>query len=297
MPGQHVAGCYVPHGAGSSALIGGKGDHGALAAAARCGAPPLADGEGAAARYSAIVVVSAHWHGRGTFLVTSAQRPGYEHDYAGLIDGAPLTGDPALAHVIQSEFGAAGIPCTADARARLDDVVAGPLAVMYPDVAAGTPTDAGASAAACNIPVLSLSLHSSLDPVLHERAGAALHRVSAARSKPVLFIGSGMTLHNFSLFGAKLGAGPQRQCQEFSDAVNGAVAGAAGSAAARALHAWQGFPHARFVHKHGDGDHFLPLVVVAAACGEAVGEPLRVEAGQGGPAMKFYKWAASPGRC
>jgi aromatic ring-opening dioxygenase catalytic subunit (LigB family) len=125
--------------------------------------------------YSAIVFVSAHQQTRGGFAVTSGRSP----------RGGPAS-SPELALSIQKRLQDGGIACEVSSTAPVhDDVVYGPLNVMWPDLGAGR----------SKLPVLSMSIECSLNGELHTRAGKLLAALAAGfdGKKPVLFVGSGHT--------------------------------------------------------------------------------------------------------
>merc|ERR1719198_682775 len=215
----------------------------------RAAAPALHDELTGEPRYAAVVFVSAHWQARDGFAVTASARP----------RGSAAKGDPALAATIARLLGDAKIPCMLEKYAGIDDVVYGPLNVMFPQLADGTKDD---------IAVLALSINRSTDAVLHARAGRALATLTDG-DRPVLFVGSGHTWHNFSFTHAATAARPavRTAVQDFEAGLSALLVGHTGADASRNLEAWESVPHARYVHENGSGDHLMPLLVVAGASG------------------------------
>src|SRR5690606_14301480 len=136
---------------------------------------------------SAVLVVSGHWE-EPELAVMGHSAPPMLYDYYGFPRHTyevtyPAPGAPAVARRVQALLGGAGFSARLDAERGFDHGAFVPLAVMYPQA---------------DVPVLQLSLHSSLDPQMHLRIGAAL---AALRDDGVLIVGSGMSYHNLRLMG------------------------------------------------------------------------------------------------
>lgn len=136
---------------------------------------------------SAIVLVSAHWECSRPTL-TSGVAPGLIYDYGGFPEEMyrlqyPAPGAPDLAERAASLLGEAGFDPALDADRGFDHGVFIPLLLMYPDA---------------SIPVIQLSLLSSLDPQAHVEMGAAIRSLV---DDDVLILGSGFTFHNMNAFG------------------------------------------------------------------------------------------------
>jgi aromatic ring-opening dioxygenase catalytic subunit (LigB family) len=278
---KQITGCFVNHGAGSHALLNRAASHLRLVDAMERVAPSLVAEDGQTLLYSAIVFVSAHWQTHDSFRITAGAVPGYEHGDYGEALKTPPKGDPALASRIADRISdRVGVKCIADKDAALDDVVAGPMIVMFPEVATRE----------LDIPVLAMSINSSLDPKLHASVGAALSSSSQEQEAPILFIGSGMSWHNFDF--VRNGHTPevQSKVQEFNKSLNNTVIGQSGSDGAQGLEQWEdSLPHARWCHRNGDGDHFIPLIVVAGASANAVGKSVDCAMGNG-LAVSHFRW-------
>ena len=201
----------------------------------------------------AIVVVSAHWL-ESAFSVTSGAQSALIYDYQGFPPHTyalqyPAPGEPALAVRITALLQAAGLPAQQDASRGFDHGVFIPMLLMFP---------------AADIPVVQLSLSTTLDPALHLAAGRALQ---ALRQEGVLIIGSGMSYHNMRGYGDPR-SGP------ISDVFDAWLTDAVQSAPPKrqqSLIDWTQAPSARLCHPVRAEEHLLPLMVVAGAAGKDAG--------------------------
>ena len=206
------------------------------------------------ARPRAIVVVSAHWLD-GAFSATSGARPDLIFDYHGFPPHTyalryPAPGEPALAARITALLQAAGLPSQQDASRGFDHGVFIPMLLMFPGA---------------DIPVVQLSLSTTLDPAMHLAAGRALQ---ALRQEGVLIIGSGMSYHNMRGYGDPR-SGPISD--EFDAWLTAAVQ-AAPPQRQQSLIEWAQAPSARLSHPLRAEEHLLPLMVVAGSAGDDPGE-------------------------
>jgi aromatic ring-opening dioxygenase catalytic subunit (LigB family) len=203
------------------------------------------------AQPKAILVISGHWE-EPAFTASAASRPELIFDYSGFPEHTyrltwPAPGDPELAGRVQGLLQAAGLPTCPSARRGFDHGVFVPLKVAFPDAA---------------VPVVTLSLASSLDPEVHLAAGRALARL---RDEGVLIIGSGMSFHNLrSYFRPET---PER-ARAFDGWLTSAVESRATQREAL-LAEWRKAPFAAFAHPREE--HLVPLMVVAGAGGDAPG--------------------------
>ena len=201
----------------------------------------------------AIVLVSAHWL-EPHIAVTSGAHPELIYDYHGFPPHTyelkyPAPGAPALAARIVDLLQAQGIPAQQDDKRGFDHGVFIPMKLMFPDA---------------DIPVVQLSLHTSLDPEHHLHTGRALQ---ALRDEDVLIIGSGMSYHNMRGYGDPR-SGP------ISDVFDAWLTGAVQSAPSerqQSLIDWTQAPSARLCHPARAEEHLLPLMVVAGAAGQDAG--------------------------
>lgn len=126
----------------------------------------------------AIVVISAHWQTRGSFITGSAAPPQL-HDFYGFPDElyalryAP-PGSPAIAGLIHEAIGEIGI----DPERGMDHAAWALARRMYP---------------AADVPLLELSLDAGRSPRGHFELG---RRLRALKGRGILFIGSGNLVHN-----------------------------------------------------------------------------------------------------
>jgi aromatic ring-opening dioxygenase catalytic subunit (LigB family) len=193
---------------------------------------------------TAIVVVSAHFEAHPV-SISGGAAPELLYDYSGFPPHTfeltyPAPGHPELAARIQQLLQAAGIPAAIDVDAPFDHGVFIPLKVMWPDA---------------SIPVVTVSLHPSLDPAVHLAFGAALEPL---RDQGVLIVGSGASYH-----GRVQPAGPVSE--SFDAWLGNVMADAPDSRAAR-LTRWTDAENARLAHPREE--HLIPLMVAAGAAGQ-----------------------------
>ena len=255
-PGARAAGgrmpaFYIPHGAGPCFFMDwNPPDTWDRTAAFLRGIPASLP-----AAPSAIALVTAHWLAPQVTLTGSAQ-PGLLFDYYGFPPHTyalryPAPGAPALAERARGLLADAGIAAAVDTQRGYDHGTFIPLKVAFPDA---------------DVPVLQLSLLSSLDAAEHLRLGQAL---APLRDEGVLIIGSGMSYHNMR------GYGDPRStpiAAEFDRWLTETVALPAAERHAR-LAAWDSAsgPAGRLSHPPRAEEHLLPLHVVAGAAGEDAG--------------------------
>jgi aromatic ring-opening dioxygenase catalytic subunit (LigB family) len=194
----------------------------------------------------AILVVSAHWE-TPIISVTSAATPELIYDYYGFPEHTyqlryDVPGSPALAKEVCELLAASGIEAAVDPERGLDHGVFVPLKMMFPEA---------------GIPVVQVSLHHSLDPMLHIDIGAAL---GPLRERGVLIVGSGMSFHNM----AKLMSGEREieDSDEFDEWLSESCQMEAAARTAR-LCDWSNAPAGRSAHPREE--HLLPLMVAAGA--------------------------------
>jgi len=134
-------------------------------------------------RPAAILVISAHWETKGTF-VTAMEKPITIHDFGGfpqeLFDVQyPAPGSPALAKETASIVKSAHLELDHDWG--LDHGAWAVIRQMYPDA---------------NIPVMQLSIDYTKGPQYHYDLARELYGL---RKKGVLIVGSGNMVHNLKL--------------------------------------------------------------------------------------------------
>ncbi|MES2560801.1 MAG: 4,5-DOPA dioxygenase extradiol [Bacteroidota bacterium] len=131
----------------------------------------------------AIMVVSAHWQTRGTYVHVSPA-PKTIHDFGGFPQALfdvqyPAKGSPEFAGMVSKQITSAKV--LHDDEWGLDHGAWAVLKQMYPDA---------------NIPVFQLSLDFSKGPAYHYNLAKELN---ALRNKGLLIIGSGNIVHNLGM--------------------------------------------------------------------------------------------------
>lgn len=199
----------------------------------------------------AILVISGHWE-EPAFTASSAAAPQLIFDYSGFPEHTyqltwPAPGDPELAARVNDLLTRSGLPAGLNANRGFDHGVFVPLKVAFPEA---------------QIPVVTLSLSSSLDPELHLAAGRAL---ATLRDEGVLIVGSGMSFHNLRAY---LRPETQERARAFDAWLTAAVESPAGERDAL-LSEWRNAPFAAYAHPREE--HLIPLMVAAGAGGNAPG--------------------------
>jgi aromatic ring-opening dioxygenase catalytic subunit (LigB family) len=234
---------YIPHGGGPWPFVdtrfGPKEDWAPLEAYLRSLVTALPE------RPRALLIVSAHWEEQTVTLMTNA-RPPMLYDYSGFPPEAYALKWPAataldLAPRVRALLEGAGIDVREDDKRGFDHGTFVPMMLAVPDA---------------NIPVLQVSLLSSLDPEAHLAIGRAL---APLRDEGVLIIGSGNSYHNMRGFGRATSADPSR---EFDEWLGKSVVLDRAEREER-LRNWRSGPSAE--HCHPREEHLLPLHVVAGA--------------------------------
>ncbi len=133
------------------------------------------------AKPAAILVVSAHWETRGTF-VTAMEKPRTIHDFGGFPRELyevqyPAPGHPALAKEVQQMIEPEGT-VHLDDKWGLDHGSWTVVKHLFPDA---------------DVPVIQLSIDYTMSPAQHYDLGRQLKKL---RDKGVLIIGSGNMVHN-----------------------------------------------------------------------------------------------------
>ena len=200
----------------------------------------------------ALLVISGHWE-EPAFTVSAAPAPKLIFDYSGFPEHTyrltwPAPGDPELAARVHRLLADAGLPAATDANRGFDHGVFVPLKVAFPEA---------------QIPVVTLSLASSLDPEAHLAAGRAL---APLRDQGVLIVGSGMSFHNLRAY---LRPETLERSRGFDAWLTQAVESPSPERDAQ-LKAWRSAPFAAFAHPREE--HLAPLFVVAGAGGSAPGK-------------------------
>jgi aromatic ring-opening dioxygenase catalytic subunit (LigB family) len=227
---------------------------------------------GSRVKPKAIVVISGHWE-EDAFCLTSNPHPQLIYDYQGF---PPETyeikydapGSPALAAEIQGLLKIAGLPARLDAKRGWDHGVFIPFKVIYPHA---------------DIPIVQMSLHETLDPELHIRAGAALESL---RAQNVLIAGSGMSYHNLRKF-IRGGGETIRASDQFDKWLTEAVTQPDAKKRSERLCKWDTAPSAHDAHPREE--HLIPLMVAAGAAGADPGKKVYEDRVMGA-ALSAYKF-------
>jgi aromatic ring-opening dioxygenase catalytic subunit (LigB family) len=199
----------------------------------------------------ALLVISGHWE-EPLFTASAVQSPELIFDYAGFPAHTyqltwPAPGDPSLAELVIGLLRKAGISAAASFNRGFDHGVFVPLKVAFPEA---------------RIPVVTLSLGTSLDPAAHLAAGRAL---APLRDEGILIVASGMSFHNLRGY---FRPETQGRARAFDDWLTHAVESPAPERNSL-LSRWREAPFAAFAHPREE--HLIPLMVAAGAGCEAPG--------------------------
>jgi aromatic ring-opening dioxygenase catalytic subunit (LigB family) len=224
---------------------------------------------------AAILSVSGHWE-EPHFTVATSEHPPMVYDYFGFPEHTyriqyPAPGSPAVASRVVQLLGAAGIAIDEDPARGFDHGTFVPLAVMYPQA---------------QVPVVSLSLRSSLSASEHLRMGAAL---APLRDEGVLIVGSGLSYHNLRALRMAATAGPVSD--QFEAWLTAAVSDPGPASRTQRLSQWDQAPAARLAHPREE--HLIPLMVAAGAAGESPGR-LDFRERVWGVSMASYRFSDEP---
>lgn len=195
-------------------------------------------------RPRAVVIVSGHWEARSP-TVNSGANPPLLYDYGGFPPHTyqltwPAPGAPDVAAQVRALLEQAGFETSEDNRRGYDHGVFVPFKLIYPEA---------------DVPVVQLSLLSSLDAGQHLAMGRAL---ASLRDSGILIVGSGMSHHNLrDFFG-----GSGNDAAEAFDAWLGDAVSDPDTREAN-LAEWQHAPGGRTAHPRPE--HLLPLMVAAGA--------------------------------
>jgi aromatic ring-opening dioxygenase catalytic subunit (LigB family) len=202
----------------------------------------------------AVMVVSGHWE-TTVPTVQDAARHSLLFDYYGFPEHTyrlqyPAPGSPAIPARILELLREAGVSADADSERGLDHGVFVPFKLIYPDA---------------EVPIVQLSLESSLDPAAHLRIGQAL---APLRDEGVLIAASGMSFHNLRMFftddprtSNRLQGRASKPAEDFDAWLNDAATDA--PRRTEKLTHWRDAPGATFCHPRAE--HLLPMMVAAGA--------------------------------
>ncbi len=235
---------YLPHGGGPWPFM--TGDFRQLFASlerALAAIPPQLS-----AKPSCILLISAHWEAP-VITVSCAAAPGMIYDFTGFPAAMyqvqyQAPGQPKWAQRIYQLLTEANWSVAQNSNRNFDHAVYSLLQPMWPDA---------------DVPVVMMSLHTSLDAALHYRLGQSL---APLRKEGLLIIGSGQSFHNL------VARGPQARVMSllFDSWLRDSTLKLTGTAREQALLQWKQAPAARLAHPREE--HLLPLMVVAGAAAE-----------------------------
>ena len=203
-----------------------------------------------------IVVFSAHWEEDGV-SIQSGDEPGIMYDYYGFPEAAyhiqyPCKGNRDLALKVAGLLGKNEILHRLDDTRPYDHGSYIPLNMMYPDA---------------DIPVLQISLHHNLDPLMHLNIGKALRPLL---KENVLIIGSGFSFHNMGQFDFSGRDIEDLRNNTFQDKLIEICCNVKDEEKRRELIInWENIPGSRYCHPREE--HLLPLMVCVGLA-EDVGE-------------------------
>jgi 4,5-DOPA dioxygenase extradiol len=238
---------FIPHGGGPLPLLGDP-SYARLAAM-------LKGLHGKVAGAKAIIVVTAHWETKRPSL-TTADHPGMLYDYRGFPEEAyriiyPAPGSPALAEAVANELAGEGFEVDFDRERGFDHGTFVPMQLVRPEA---------------DIPILQMSVLSSLDPAQHLALGRA---IAPLLRDDIVLIGSGFSFHNLKALQGRLSEADAREgrclAAHFHAWLDDIVCDPARPADQRdqALIDWLAAPGARFCQPREE--HLLPLHVCVGA--------------------------------
>ena len=210
-----------------------------------------------ATKPDAIVVFSAHWENE-VVTINSSANPALYFDYYNFPPHTyeltyPAPGHPTLANIIEDLLTKADIPCRQDPDHGFDHGVFIPFKLIFPEA---------------DIPIVQVSLTTSLDPAEHIALGEAL---APLRDQNILLVGSGLSYHNMSALmnGPASAAQLKNESDSFDQWLSKACE-AAPEVRNSELCKWSSAPSARQAHPREE--HLIPLMVMAGAAGEDFGK-------------------------
>jgi len=255
---------YIPHGGGPLPLLGDP-EYASLAST-------LGGLNDHVANAKAIIVVTAHWEAEVPTLTRSAA-PNLLFDYFGFPEESyrisyPAPGAPALAEKTAKALRTQGFDVAFDDDRGFDHGTFVPMALICP---------------AADIPILQMSILSSLDPAQHVALGQAL---SGVLSDDVALIGSGFSFHNLAALTGRLSQQDEKKgkslAADFHMWLDTVICDPQLTPEARMekVIAWSDAPGARFCQPREE--HLLPLHVCLGAtlaagisANQIFGEPVK----------------------
>ncbi|KAF1986295.1 extradiol ring-cleavage dioxygenase [Aulographum hederae CBS 113979] len=246
----------ISHGGGPMPLLGDP-SHAAIVESLKTRVPEaLKLGTDEAPR--AIVLVTAHWS-TDEPTISAAEKNELLYDYHGFPSEAyklkyPAKGSKEVAELVRESLAAEGMSGQLDVSRGWDHGVFIPMLLINPSA---------------NVPIIQVSVLASESISAHLSLGRALARL---RDQNIAIIGSGFaSFHNLRImFSPQTLASPAFKARNkaWNQALDDAVLEADGEERGKKLQGWRGWEGAYDSHPRGGAEHFMPLVVCAAAGGE-----------------------------
>ena len=229
----------------------------------------------------ALLVISAHWEEEEVITVTSTENNKLVYDYYGFPDYTynikyDTKGDKALSSKVVEILKKSGFAAATDSKRGLDHGTFIPLKLMFPEG---------------DIPIVQVSLLSSLDPDVHYRIGQSL---APLLEEGVAIIGSGEATHNLAEIrgGSSRSNKPEAWATSFIDWLTDAVTNTEYSPEERQkkLVNWErdSTPYGR--RAHPKEEHLIPLHVCAGAAGGRAGMTIYNKFAVGSLSLACYAW-------
>mmetsp|Transcript_31871 Transcript_31871/g.46895 ORF Transcript_31871/g.46895 Transcript_31871/m.46895 type:complete len:278 (+) Transcript_31871:75-908(+) len=230
-----------------------------------------------------ILMLSAHWE-EDIPTFTAASDPPLIYDYYGFPEESyeiqyPAKGLPDFARRLKEQLQKEGIKTNLSFDRGFDHGMFVPLKIMYPNA---------------DIPVVQLSLATSLDPEFHIAMGRAIRKLPYD-SNNVLLIGSGFSFHNMKAFFAQPNADITQKNRDFDNWLQATISSKDMSEEDRQknLIHWNEAPSAEFCHPRNE--HLLPLHVCYGAAGRASDEAFSLQILDKQASM--FLWNAAQDNC
>ncbi|KAK1746575.1 extradiol ring-cleavage dioxygenase, class III [Skeletonema marinoi] len=230
-----------------------------------------------------ILMLSAHWE-EDIPTFTAASDPPLIYDYYGFPKESyeiqyPAKGQPDFARKLKEQLQKEGIKTNLSFERGFDHGMFVPLKIMYPNA---------------DIPVVQLSLATSLDPEFHIAMGRAIRKLPYD-SNNVLLIGSGFSFHNMKAFFAQPNTDITQKNRDFDNWLQETMSSKDMSEEDRQTNLihWNEAPSAEFCHPRNE--HLLPLHVCYGAAGRASDEAFSLQILDKQASM--FLWNAAQDNC
>ncbi|KAJ3021137.1 hypothetical protein HKX48_009161 [Thoreauomyces humboldtii] len=218
-------------------------------------------------RPKAILIITAHWETAGdpavSSLSTAVNGLTYDDDLfprSKLDVDFPARGAPDVAARVVQLLRSAGFHPTTDSSRGWDHGVFVPAVLMFDGD--------------YDTPIVSMSVVAHQDAALHYAMGRALQPL---RDEGVAIVGSGLSFHNFEVFGKAPGGFPKPDAriigEDFDEALAKVCANEDEDHRGQLFAKWHHtLPGAMEAHPVDEADHFMPLAVCAGAGGSVAGQ-------------------------